>query len=300
MRAKSLRAGVYLFSALMLALTTSTVSLAQKLLRIGPGDLVNVHVYDTPEMDATVRVSEQGDVHLALIGDVHLAALTPQEAAREIERVLIDRKLMKYPSAVVNVTSYETENVSVTGEVNKPGAFQVTAARSVIDIISLSGGLTSLADRHILVRRKGTRDAVPFFFSNDPVEALRNDVTVEPGDTVIVPRVGMVYVLGDVGRPGGFPIDQPDSRMTVLKAIALAGATNHSASPAKARLVRKTPDGYQDIALQVSDIQKGKAPDVQLLPNDVLYIPFSYLKNAVALGSSAILSSATTAAIYAH
>ena len=300
MRAKSLRAELCLFSALMLALTTSTVSLAQKLLRIGPGDQVSVHVYDTPEMDATVRVSEQGDVHLALIGDVHLAALTPQEAAREIERVLIDRKLMKYPSAVVNVTSYETENVSVTGEVNKPGAFQVTAARSVIDIISLSGGLPSLADRHILVRRKGTRDAVPFFFSNDPVEALRNDVAVEPGDTVIVPRVGMVYVLGDVGRPGGFPIDQPDSRMTVLKAIALAGATNHSASPAKARLVRKTADGYQDIALQVSDMQKGKAPDVQLLPNDVLYIPFSYLKNAVALGSSAILSSATTAAIYAH
>ena len=290
----------FFYAAVFCFLIGVPLSFGQALLRIGPGDVVSVHVYDTPEMDQTVRVTETGDTHLALIGDVHLAPLTPQEAAHEIERVLIERKLMRYPSVVVNVTNYETENVSVTGEVNKPGAFQVTAARSVIDIISLSGGLTSLADRHILIRRKGTRDAVPFFFSNDPVEALRNDVAVEPGDTVIVPRVGLVYVLGDVGRPGGFPIDQPDSRMTVLKAIALAGATNHSASPAKARLVRKTPDGYQDIALQVSDIQKGKSPDVQLQANDVLYIPFSYLKNAVALGSSAIFSTAGTAAIYAH
>jgi polysaccharide export outer membrane protein len=287
-------------NVLALLFFVPTLCIAQGGLKIGPGDVIAVHVYDTPEMEQTARVTESGDVHLALIGDVHVASLTPAEAGHEIERVLIARNVMKYPSVLVNVTNYETENVSVTGEVGRPGTFQLTSPRSVIDVISLSGGLTPLADRHLLIRRKNpSGEVVPYFFSNDPHEAVQNDVRVEPGDTVIVPRVGIVYVLGDVGRPGGFPMDTPNSRMTVLKAVALAGATNHTASPSKARLIRKTADGFQDIHVQISDIQKGKAPDVVLMPDDVLYIPFSYWKNAV-VASSNIFSEATSAAIYAR
>lgn len=287
--------------AIFLPLVTAALCPAQKPLRIGPGDTLNVHVFDTPEMEQNPRVSTSGDIHLELIGDVHVGGLTPQEASVEVERILIERKLMKHPSVVVTVTGYEGENVSVTGEVNHPAAFLITSSRSMIDVIALAGGLTPLADRrNIVIHRKGSDVDETYFFSNDPHEAIHNDVRVEPGDTVVVPRVGIVYVLGDVGRAGGFPIDTPDSRMTVLKAVALAGATNHSAWPSKARLIRKTPDGFQDIHLQVSDIQKGKAPDVQMVANDVLYIPFSYIKNAFALGTASIVSTAATAAIYTH
>lgn len=273
---------------------------ASTVLKLGPGDVVDVHLYDTPEMEQIVRVSDLGNIQLSLIGEVHVGSLTAAEAAREIERILIAKNLMKYPSVTVTVNTYETENVSVSGQVNSPGAVQVTTPRSAIDLITLSGGLTDFADRHIVVRRKGEgADLIHFYYSNDPLEAIKNDVQVNPGDTIIVPKVGIVYVLGDVGRPGGFPISSPDSRMTVLDAVALAGATNHTASPAKARLIRRTPDGYQDIQLELSKMQKGKAPDMDMRPGDVIYVPFSYVKNALALGSSGIVASAVGATIYA-
>lgn len=272
-------------------------------LRIAPGDTINVHVYDTPEFEQNVRVSQSGDVELLLIGKLHFASLTPVEAARLVETTLVSKGIMKIPSVQITVTGYETELVAVTGEVNKPGPQQITASRSAIDMIALSGGLLSTADRHnITVRHRGSPDNVTtFYFSNDPKEALQNDVTVEPGDTIIVPRVGIVYVLGDVGRPGGFPIDQPDSRMSALKAVALAGSTNHTATPSNARLIRRTADGgFTESKLNFSRIQKGKDPDITLMPGDVLYIPFSYVKNALALGSSTVLSTAAQAAIYNH
>ena len=279
----------------------ATLCLSQNTLKLGPGDVVDVHVYDTPDMEQIVRVSDSGDIQLSLIGEVHVGSMTAAEAAHEIERILIVKNVMKYPSVTVTVNSYETENVSVSGQVTTPGAVQVTTPRSAINLITLSGGLTDFADRHIIIRRKGlAAEPVRFYYSNDPLEAIRNDVMVEPGDTIIVPKVGIVYVLGDVGRPGGFPISSPDSRMTALEAVSLAGATNHTASPSKARLIRRTSDGYQDIHIQLSDMQKGKAPDVDLHAGDVIYIPFSYLKNALALGSSSILAAAVSATIYNH
>jgi polysaccharide export outer membrane protein len=289
---------------ILLPLLGANLSFSQQAaLRIAPGDVINVHVYDTPEMEQSVRVAESGDVELILIGKVHLATLTPVEAARAVEDTLKSRNIMKNPSVLITVTAYEAELVSVGGEVNHPGLQQITAPRSAIDLIALSGGLTDLADRHnILIRRKGSADNITkFYFSNDPSEALKNDVVVEPGDAIVVPRCGIVYVIGDVGRPGGFPIDEPDSRMSALRAIALAGATNHTATPSNARLIRRAPDGgYQDTRLNFSRIQKGKDPDVALMPGDVIYIPFSYVKNALALGSSTVLSTAAQAAIYTH
>ena len=270
--------------------------------QIFAGDTVNVHVYDTPEFEENVRVSESGDIQLPLLGPVHVASLTPAQAARAVEDLLVAKNLMKHPSVVVSVTGYETELVSVNGEVNHPGGVQITTPRSAIDLITLSGGLTDLADRNILIRRKGSAtDVVAFFDSNDPREAIHNDVLVYPGDTVIVPRVGLVYVLGDVGRPGGYPIDQPDSQMTLSKAVALAGSTNHTATPSNARLVHRSSDGgVMETKVNFSAIQKGKIPDIVMEPGDVLYIPFSYVKNALTLGSSSVLSAVAGAAIYSH
>jgi polysaccharide export outer membrane protein len=275
----------------------------QPALRIAPGDVLDIRLYDTPEMEQTPRVAVSGDVELALIGKVHVATLTPAEAARAIEDALVAKNIMKHPSVTIIVTAYEAELVAVAGEVNHPGPIQITAPRSAIDLITLSGGLTDLADRHkILIRHKNPADSPTiFFFSNDPNEALQNDVMVQPGDTIVVPRCGIVYVLGDVGRPGGFPIDQPDSRMSALKAVTLAGATNHTATPSKARLIRRTAEGgYQEVKVNFSRIQKGTDPDIPLVAGDVLYIPFSYVKNALALGSSSLVTTAAQAAIYTH
>ena len=102
---------------------------------------------------------------------------------------------------------------------------------------------------------------------------------VYPGDTVVVSKVAVVYVLGDVLKPGGYPINTNNSKMTALQAIALAGYANHTAAVGKSRLVRETADGVQEIELPVGAMQKGKKPDVALLPDDVVYVPFSFVRN---------------------
>jgi polysaccharide export outer membrane protein len=130
-------------------------------------------------------------------------------------------------------------------------------------------------------------------------QLLSREVMVFPGDTVRVAHAELVYVLGDVGRPGGFPIVNNDAPLTVLQLISLAGATNKTASPARARLIRKLPDGkYEDLHLPLSAMQKGKKSDEPLQAGDIIYVPFSYVKNAL-LGVTGLVSSAGSATIYA-
>ena len=122
---------------------------------------------------------------------------------------------------------------------------------------------------------------------------------VYPGDTVVVSKVAVVYVLGDVLKPGGYPINTNNSKMTVLQAIALAGYANHTAAVGKSKLVRETATGVQEIDLPVSAMQKGKKPDVALLPDDVVYVPFSFMRN-MGVNGQGILASVASAAIYIH
>jgi polysaccharide biosynthesis/export protein len=122
---------------------------------------------------------------------------------------------------------------------------------------------------------------------------------VYPGDSVVVSKVAVVYVLGDVLKPGGYPVSTNNSKLTVLQAIALAGYANHTAAVGKSKLVRQTPKGVQEIDLPVGAMQKGKMPDVALLADDVVYVPFSFMRN-LGMNSQGILASATSAAIYIH
>jgi polysaccharide export outer membrane protein len=216
----------------------------------------------------------------------------------------------------VTVDQYATQNVSVIGEVRGPGAYPITTGRTVGEVLALAGGLMPDADRRILIQRRGSGEYFTYFFSNSPLVTpdsvaaganppksstlVTRDTLVYPGDTVRVSKAELVYALGDLGRPGGFPVVNNDSNLSVLQLVALAGGTAHTAVPSHARLIRKTPDGgFQEIPLPLSDMQKGKKPDQLLQANDILYVPFSYMRNA-ALGLNALAAAATTAAIYAY
>jgi polysaccharide export outer membrane protein len=123
-------------------------------------------------------------------------------------------------------------------------------------------------------------------------------VRINPGDTLYVPKAGIVYVLGDVKQPGGYTMTNNEAQLSVLQLVARAGGTNNSAVPSHARLVRKTGDsGYTETALQLSDMQKGKQSDQFLQPGDIVYVPFSYMRN-FALQGSGLVASASSAAIY--
>jgi polysaccharide biosynthesis/export protein len=269
-------------------------------LLIGHGDVLHIQVYDTPEMEQRARVTDAGDIPLSFIGNVKVSGMTPGEASSEIEHRLIAAGIMVHPQVTVRVDEYATQNVSVMGQVVKPGPYEVDTRRKVIDVLALAGGLTDIADRHITIERSGDPNKkIEYYYSNEAGVALQEDPMVYPGDTVIVPKAAVVYVLGDVLKPGGYPINTNNSKMTVLQAVALAGYANHSAAVGKSKLVRKTPTGVEQIDLPMSAMQKGKTQDIALMPDDVVYVPFSFMRN-VAVNGSSILASATSAAIYIH
>jgi polysaccharide export outer membrane protein len=283
----------------LLTVTTRLPAQNESLL-IGPGDLLHLQIYDTPEMEQRARVTDAGAIPFSFLGNVSVAGMTPEQAAQQIQHRLVAAGVMLHPQVTVRVEAYATQNVSVMGQVQKPGIYEIDTARKVVEVLALAGGLTDLADRHITIQRFGpAKQKVEYYYSNAALAALSEDPMVYPGDTVIVPKAPVVYVLGDVSKPGGYPMSTNNSRMTVLQAIALAGYANHTAAVGKSRLVRETDDGVEEIDLQLSAIQKGKKPDVALLPDDVVYVPFSFMRN-IGINGQGILASAASAAIYIH
>lgn len=268
-------------------------------LLIGPGDVLHVQIFDNPNLEQHVRVTDAGDITLIMGGKVHVAQCTPAQAASVIEAALVSGRFFLHPKADVVVDSYETQSVTVIGEVQDPSYYRINTPTSIIEILAMAGGLTTAADRRITIERRGTHEQVPYFLSNDPSIAAKTAILVDPGDLVIVPKAGVVYILGDVNRPGGYTISDNEAKLTVLELVARAGGTTHSAVPSKAKLIHKTDSGYVTTPLQLSNIQKGKSPDFALATNDVIYVPYSYLKNAANQGSS-IASSVAGASIYRY
>lgn len=268
-------------------------------LKIAAGDLLHVTVFDVPEMTQDVRVGAKGEAQLALIGNINLAGLTGEEAAQAIARELRDKKLLLSPQVNVLIKEFASQGVSVIGEVQHPGVYQVLGARSLLDLISMAGGLTNVADTRITVkRRRGSEQNITVKLkTDDPATSLNNNVQIYPGDLIVVPRAGIVYVLGDVNRPGGF-VMQDSGKITLLQALAQAGGSSKGASLSKAVLMRKNGDGYTTTKLHVGKIERGEASDLELHANDILFIPNNRLKNALS-GTESVLSSIGSASIYA-
>jgi polysaccharide biosynthesis/export protein len=277
---------------------TSTMFAQKESLLIGPGDEVEVEVFDTPDLTQNSRVTDAGELSLMLGGKVRLASLTTSEAARTIEQALIQAHVMYYPRVMVTVTQYATQSVTVFGQVVRPGTYSIDTPRSVVDVLGLAGGLTDLADRHVTIERHTSHRQIPYYVSNRASDFLDQTVLVNPGDKILVPKAGIIYVLGDVAKPGGYPMTHNDGTLSVLQVVAAAGGTATSAAPGSSKLIRRTAvGGYQSDPLPLSAMQKGKKPDMQLQAGDIVYVPFSYLRNA-ALGITGIAAAATGAVIY--
>lgn len=272
-------------------------SIVRESLLIGRGDLLHITVFREPDLEQKVRVKDSGEIELDLAGMVKVAGLTPPDAAKAIAQLYRRGHYLNHPQVSVLIDEYATQSISVLGQVARPGAFSVTTARGLLDVLAMAGGMTEAADRHVTIQRADHSVNSVVFLPNNPASSIRAEVMVYPGDTVLVPKAGIVYVLGDVGRPGGY-VMQDDSMLTVLQALAMAAGANRTAKGNAARLIRKVNGSYQESTLPLSDMERGKKPDIQLVADDVLYVPFSMAKNVV-LGTSNILSSTSSAAIYA-
>lgn len=265
--------------------------------RIGPGDLLAVTVFEVAELTQAVRVSDTGDATFTLIGRHHVAGLTTDDTQALIARLLKEGNYIIDPQVSVLIQEYSTQGVSVVGEVKRPGMYPVLGNQGLLDVISEAGGMTEMAGSEITVRHNGAEQKTVMQFSTGNRVSVVEDVQLQPGDKVIVPRAGMVYVIGDVGRPGGF-IMQTNGNMSLLQAVAMAAGTTPTSALNSSRLIRRTDSGYTEIPLELKKIMKGSQPDPQLTAEDIVVIPSSNTKRFVYQGVPGALQAAGMAAVY--
>ena len=247
---------------------------------IAPGDSLDISEYQTPEFHSDVRVSARGTVTLPMIGEVRVAGLDEEAAAHAIEKLLVSKGMLLHPLVSVAVTVYAGQDVSVLGEVARPGVYPYTLHHRLLDLISAASGLTPNAGRLVNILHRGDpKTPHPVVLDPDGADAGGDhNPELSPGDTVQVSRAGLVYVIGDVIRPGGFPVD-PAQGLTVVQALSLAWGPSQNAATAKAMLIREQKGGRTMIALDLKRMLRGKDPDLPIHDRDILFVPDSTAKN---------------------
>jgi len=308
--------------------------------RIGPGDLLDISVFEAPELNRTVRVENNSQISLPLVGEARAADLTPRELESVLQE-LLRRTYIKDPHVSVFVRELESHPVSVVGAVKQPGVFQIRGTKTVIEMLSMAQGLTDDAGDTVLITHgAGSREvraatsqssskenngafrltrAVPDKYDG-PVPADQEtsgqaetinlkklldtgdpalNASVGPGDIVKVPRAEVVYVVGEVGRPGGFVL-QSNGSISVLQALALAGGPTHTSALSRVRIIRMDASSGKrtEIPINLGKILSGKSPDTILEPKDIVFIPNNAAKSALYRASEAALQTATGVAIY--
>jgi len=276
----------------------SSPLLANSNVKLGNGDLIEVSVFGVPDLATKTRIGASGDIYLPLIDYVHVADLTTDEAQELIQKRLEDGGFVRNPHVSIFVDESAAQAITMVGEVARPGPYPAIGDRRLYDLISAAGGLTDKAGRVVTIEHRGDPDhKVELQISANLVEDTKNNVEILPGDTVIVSRAGIVYVVGDVQRPSGFAIE--DTSLTVLKALALAGGNNKTASLNKTMILRQTPNGVQQIPVPLKKVLYAKAPDVPLVKGDILFVPSSAAKSAAYRTADAATSMSTALAVIA-
>jgi polysaccharide biosynthesis/export protein len=265
---------------------------------IAPGDILDISEFHTPEFHSAVRVSASGAVTLPMIGEVQLSGLDEQSAAAAIDAALVAKGMLLHPLVTVLVTAYAGQDVSVLGEVTRPGVYPYTYHHRLLDLISAASGLSPNAGRLVNVYHQND-PKTPHPVVLDPSgtdTAGDHNPELSPGDTVQVSRAGLVYVVGDVIRPGGFAVD-PVQGLTVVQALSLAWGASQNAS-AKAILIREQQGGRTMISLNLKRMLRGQDPDQPVQDRDILYVPDSVAKNLVNRTMESAIQSTIGVTIY--
>ncbi len=268
---------------------------------MGPEDEIAVWALEVEELAGKpVRIGANGDIYLPLLGPVRAAGLTVEQL-----RVVLTEKLKTYmhePQVVVSISEMRSQPVSVMGAVNVPGIHQLQGRKTLIEILSTAGGVRADAGSSIKITRRlewgriplrGANDDATGRFSVAPVslkglmEATNpeENILIRPHDVIAVPRAEMVYVIGDVPRPGGFVLNEREN-MTVLQALSLAGGVTRTSAPHRAKVLRAAAGATKrtELPVDLKEILAGKANDMALQPEDILFVPSSAGKS-VALRS---------------
>jgi len=243
-----------------------------------PGELVSISVYGAPDFSTVARISEGGDIGLPGSGIVHIAGLSSAGAADLIEKMLKSSNLMDHPYVIVTVES-TSSGITVLGEVKAPGIYSPSGKHLLSDILAMAGGMTSNTGRIVEISTQSApneKAVLPW----DPT--MRNtsvyDRVIPPGARVLVRPCGVVYVGGNVGRPGAYPICASQTT-TVSQLVAMASGAQPSSFQSHTILVRTLPDGTRVVRqIDIGKVLRAKAADPLVQADDIIYIPLSGVK----------------------
>jgi polysaccharide export outer membrane protein len=282
---------------------------------LGPDDQITVRALDVEEIsEKPTRIEMSGHIRLPLVGRIEAAGLTVEQLENEIARRL--KEYVKEPEVSVSIVEFRSQPVSVIGSVRSPGVHQLEGRKTLVEILSLAGGLADDAGYSLKITRRLEWGPIPLKTAQNDATAKysvaevrlkeildaskpEENIVIKPYDVISVPRAEMVYVTGQVQRAGGYVLRERET-LSVLQALSLAGGLSGVASPKSARILRPTEAGAsrEEIAVDLGQIMLGKAKDVPLRAEDILFVPSSAPKKAIARAAEAALSIATTLAIY--
>ena len=281
-------------------------------LLIGPGDHLSVHVLNVPELDQPhLRVTDAGEIPLLMIGSLDVRNLTPGAAAEKIAAGYLAQNLLRSPQVQVTVDEYASSSVTVFGYIvgqsttsqTRGTTIPLATPKPLLTVLALAGGFTDLASRTVVIQRRD--QTVPAFsvaVLNEGLPDPAHNPLIYPGDTIMVPRAGLVYVLGSVGRPSAVYMTE-DGRLSLLQALTQAGSSIPAAALRHVLIFRKEGSSYNEIKVDVGKVIQGKAPDLTMAAQDVIWVPFSYGKNLLVNGAgivAAVGSATATGIVYSH
>lgn len=263
---------------------------------IGPGDSLSVRVFDVSALSGEFRVSQKGEVDLPLIGRIRVAGMTANEAAAEIQARLKNGGFVLKPQVTVLITQYATQGANVMGQVSRPGIYPTLGSRTLLEMLTLAGGVTPSAGSLVtIIHRSDPRHPVYLALAQNAAGLkLQANPVILPGDTIVVQKSGIIYILGAVTRPGGYLIDNNEP-LTLLQALSLAGGRTPTSNAKHVRLIRKIHAGKEEITINLKKVYRGKEADIAVNNGDILYVPPSAVKTFIYQGYSGLVGTANVA-----
>lgn len=254
---------------------------ASRDIHIGAGDLVAVHIYGAPDYTPPVRVSLDGMIQLPLIGTVSVQGLTLHEAANRIADQLIAAGMYRSPQITIQMMESPNQIVTVTGEVH--GIVPLVGDKRLFDALATAGGLPPTASHIITINRPGLEQPIVVDLGVDPARSKFADIPLFAKDTIVVSRVGVVYVLGAFKTQGMFSITQ-NAPLTLMQVTAMSGGIGFEGKYDDLRLIRTEGTERKLVKLDIKRVINGKDPDPVLQADDIVFLPSTTMKSAIKSG----------------
>ncbi len=280
---------------------------------LGPDDQIEVRATDADLGDKPVRIDMAGYIRLPMLGRFQAAGFSVEQLEGAVAERL--KEYVHKPDVSVSVTEFRSQPVSVIGAVKNPGVHQLQGRKTLVEVLSLAGGLNQDAGSQVKITRRAEWGRIPLKNATDDASgqfsiaevsvsrilnatAPEENIQVRPYDVISVPRADLVYVIGEVQKAGGFVLNEREG-VTVLQALALAGGLERSAAPKNARILRRSGDADRtEIAVNLKQILEGKQGDVNMQPDDILFVPSSVPKKAALRAAEAAVQAATGMVIW--